>query len=130
MKKSTEITQIATIAFTLLFFGWDATTINYTSFTDSPPNVSDKIWYLGEAILFLLFSLCFVNLNDKGIYKQSWLLVALFLVIRTIWTIIWITFGLSANMSIAQTGLFAVVFASIFCITFLPFIRRITKNIK
>jgi hypothetical protein len=133
LKKPTEITQIVLIAFTLLFFGWDATLANYTSFLASPPNVSDKIWYLGESILFLLFSLNFVKLNrelKEKYYSQSWGLLAFFFLIRTIWTILWITLGLSANMSIAQTVIFSIVLSSIFCITFLPYIRRTTKGTK
>ena len=126
------------IIFVVLFFLWDSTTQDYTSFTFSPPNTSDKIWYLGEALLFFVNSIMFVLFNAALIecfefgkyYKQVWISISIYLLTRFLWIIIWITWGLSANDKRWQTVSIYLLLSSISFITFLPYLKKIIKGIK
>lgn len=139
IKEAVLVLQNALIICILVFFGWDSTTQNYTSFTEAPPNVADKIWYCGEAFLFLLMGITFVAIN-KGFVKLgwdyvdryivAWFCLTIFFTFRLIWVITWITFGLSANMNLAQAILFSIILVSAIFITFLPYLEKIFKGIK
>lgn len=139
LKEAILMLQNAIIICILIFFGWDCTTQNYTSFTESPPNVADKIWYLGEAFLFLLMGITFAVINKGFIklgwdymsrYRVAWFCLVVFFIFRFIWVITWITFGLSANMNLAQTILFSMILVSAIFITYTPYLEKILRSIK
>ncbi len=138
LRNTIVITQNLFITFALVFFLWDCTTQNYTSFTLSPPNNADKMWYLGEAIYFLGSGFIFVLFNMALLkccdfadrYKDVWIAITIYFLIHFLWTITWIKFGLSANTNWAQAVLFGVILTSIIFIIFLPYLKKILKRTR
>lgn len=108
----------------LVFYG----TADFSKPTEAPPNVWDKIWYVTEALTYAAFASYSGQKSKDANLAAVWKLLALFLIIRSIWTIWAVIYGWDENMKIAMAIFFYLISFISFLIICLPTIRKIWQR--
>ena len=91
MKLQSILITLILIMFSISYAAADYSVVDYSEI-----RLSDKVWYVSEALVWFVMALCFV----KGRLGFIWKVLAGFFLIRLVCEILWAIFG----MNIIYTG--------------------------
>ena len=119
--------QSILIAWVLFMYGYLYAKAEYTPY-EPPDNFDDSLFYIVEAIVFVLVSLYGIYSNNDKNFKYAWTTLAVFFLIRLIWEIKAAIYGLNVNEIKAVVMLFRVDAVATFIITYLPFLNKLKSK--
>lgn len=121
--------QAILISFILIVFAMFYATANFTQVDWKDIYLSDKIYYICEAIFLVLTSVAFYFSNRTLIFKKVWAILAGFFLIRLITIFSWAIFKANTIYTgrITET-MFCLTFGIITYITFYPLLITWLKH--